>query len=82
MLFRAADHELFHRFKEVLPAVSPDQRPWRTLHDFGWCVWITNAVCGSQIGLAPRFRTFSVTEPALYHSLGKLPEPELNHRFL
>ena len=28
-----------------------------------------------------RFRTFRVTELALYHSLGKLPEPELTHRF-
>ncbi len=26
------------------------------------------------------FRTFRVTELALYHSLGKLPEPELTHR--
>ena len=27
------------------------------------------------------FRTFRITEMALYHSLGKLPEPELTHRF-
>ena len=27
------------------------------------------------------FRTFRVTEMALYHSLGKLPEPNLTHRF-
>ena len=27
------------------------------------------------------FRTFRITELALYHSLGKLPEPELAHRF-
>ena len=27
------------------------------------------------------FRTYRVTELALYHSLGKLPEPELAHRF-
>src|SRR5881396_594261 len=27
------------------------------------------------------FRTFRITELALYHSLGKLPEPELTHRF-
>ena len=27
------------------------------------------------------FRTFRVTEMALYHSLGKLPEPVLTHRF-
>jgi transposase len=27
------------------------------------------------------FRTFRVTERARYHSLGKLPEPELTHRF-
>jgi len=27
------------------------------------------------------FRTFRVTELALYQSLGKLPEPELTHRF-
>jgi len=27
------------------------------------------------------FRTFKVTELALYHALGKLPEPELTHRF-
>jgi transposase len=27
------------------------------------------------------FRTFGVTELALYHSLGKLPEPPLTHRF-
>jgi len=27
------------------------------------------------------FRTFRVTELALYHSLGKLPEPELTHGF-
>ena len=27
------------------------------------------------------FRTFEITELALYHSLGKLPEPELTHRF-
>jgi transposase len=27
------------------------------------------------------FRTFRVTELALYHSLGKLPEPKLTHRF-
>ena len=27
------------------------------------------------------FRTFRVTEMALYQSLGKLPEPELTHRF-
>ncbi len=27
------------------------------------------------------FRTFRVTELALYHTLGKLPEPDLTHRF-
>jgi hypothetical protein len=27
------------------------------------------------------FRTFRAAELALYHSLGKLPEPELTHRF-
>ncbi|MGH9440029.1 MAG: transposase, partial [Terriglobia bacterium] len=27
------------------------------------------------------FRTFHITEIALYHALGKLPEPELTHRF-
>ena len=27
------------------------------------------------------FRTFRVLELALYHSLGKLPEPELTHEF-
>ena len=27
------------------------------------------------------FRTFRITEMALYHSLGKLPEPPLTHRF-
>jgi transposase len=27
------------------------------------------------------FRTFRITEMALYHTLGKLPEPELTHRF-
>ena len=27
------------------------------------------------------FRTYRVTELALYHSLGKLPEPQLTHRF-
>ncbi|MEJ7608701.1 MAG: ISL3 family transposase [Bryobacteraceae bacterium] len=27
------------------------------------------------------FRTFRITEMALYHSLGKLPEPKLTHRF-
>lgn len=27
------------------------------------------------------FRTFKCTEIALYHALGKLPEPELTHRF-
>lgn len=27
------------------------------------------------------FRTFRITEIALYHALGKLPEPELPHRF-
>jgi transposase len=27
------------------------------------------------------FRTFKVTEIALYHSLGRLPEPEVAHRF-
>jgi transposase len=27
------------------------------------------------------FRTFGITEIALYHALGKLPEPELTHRF-
>ena len=27
------------------------------------------------------FRTFSATEIALYHALGKLPEPEFTHRF-
>jgi transposase len=27
------------------------------------------------------FRTFRVTELALYHSLGKLPEPTLAHSF-
>ena len=27
------------------------------------------------------FRTFRVTELALYHALGKLPEPYLAHRF-
>ena len=28
------------------------------------------------------FRTFRVLELALYHSLGKLPEPEIHPRFL
>ena len=27
------------------------------------------------------FRTFRILELALYHSLGKLPEPELTHKF-
>ena len=27
------------------------------------------------------FRTFRILEPAFYHSLGKLPEPELTHDF-
>jgi len=27
------------------------------------------------------FRTFNTTEIALYHVLGKLPEPQLAHRF-
>jgi len=27
------------------------------------------------------FRTFRITEIALYHALGKLPEPQLSHRF-
>jgi transposase len=27
------------------------------------------------------FRTFHVTETALYHALGKLPEPDAAHRF-
>lgn len=27
------------------------------------------------------FRTFRITEIALYHALGKLPEPQLTHRF-
>ena len=27
------------------------------------------------------FRTFRITELALYHALGKLPEPELTHKF-
>ncbi|MSQ73644.1 MAG: ISL3 family transposase, partial [Betaproteobacteria bacterium] len=27
------------------------------------------------------FRTFRVTELSLYHVLGKLPEPQLTHRF-
>jgi transposase len=27
------------------------------------------------------FRTFRVTEIALYHALGKLPEPDVAHRF-
>lgn len=27
------------------------------------------------------FRTFRITELALYHALGKLPEPQLSHRF-
>ncbi len=27
------------------------------------------------------FRTFRIAELALYHALGKLPEPELSHRF-
>lgn len=28
------------------------------------------------------FRSFRILELALYHSLGKLPEPELTHEFL
>ena len=27
------------------------------------------------------FRTFNATEIALYHALGKLPEPETTHKF-
>ena len=27
------------------------------------------------------FRTFHVTEIALYHALGRLPEPDVAHRF-
>ncbi len=27
------------------------------------------------------YRTFRITELALYHVLGKLPEPQLTHRF-
>ncbi len=30
---------------------------------------------------AYEFRTFRILELALYHSLGKLPEPELTHEF-
>jgi transposase len=33
------------------------------------------------IGKSCGFRTFRITELALYHSLGKLPEPKLTHRF-
>ncbi len=27
------------------------------------------------------FRTFSATQTALYHALGRLPEPQFTHRF-
>jgi transposase len=27
------------------------------------------------------FRTFHVTETALYHTLGKFPEPDVAHKF-
>jgi len=27
------------------------------------------------------FRTFRITEIALYHTLGKLPEPDVAHKF-
>jgi hypothetical protein len=42
---------------------------------------ITPHQFNAHILVAHPFRTFRVTELALYHSLGKLPEPELTHRF-
>ena len=33
------------------------------------------------VGRSYGFRTFRILELALYHSLGKLPEPELTHEF-
>ncbi len=40
-----------------------------------------NNKCKVTMRKAYGFRTFRVTEIALYHVLGKLPEPKLAHRF-
>jgi hypothetical protein len=38
-------------------------------------------VAGLHSALAEPIRTYRVLELALYHSLGKLPEPESTHDF-
>jgi transposase len=40
-----------------------------------------NNKCKVTMRKAYGFRTFRATEIALYHVLGKLPEPKLAHRF-
>ena len=46
---------------------------------------MTRLTSGPAVKLNPErsygFRTFRILELALYHSLGKLPEPELTHEF-
>jgi len=48
-------------------------------------VWnSTDQIVGAAANTMRRsygFRTFRILELALYHSLGKLPEPELTHEF-
>jgi len=42
---------------------------------------LNNKVKVTMRKIVLRIRTFRITEIALYHGLGKLPEPEMAHRF-
>jgi len=44
-------------------------------------VFASSAVLKTPPVVLSRFRTYRAVEVALYHSLGRLPEPDFTHRF-
>jgi len=46
-----------------------------------WCGRALNNTAKLTMRKSYGFRTFHVTEIALYHALGKLPAPDVTHRF-
>jgi transposase len=76
--------------------LAPMRKVAQTLRDhepliLNWFAWKKAFSCAAVEGLNNKarvvtrrsygFRVFPVLETALYHTLGKLPEPELTHRF-
>ena len=82
-----ADHALPHRIHEEdrplpssAPGVDPQLLPGGKTHSSGVVEGLNNKT-KVTMRKSYGFRTYRVLELALYHSLGKLPEPESTHHF-